>query len=206
MPRLRFALIPVLVALAALPAAADDVSMDASQAESGTYRLETAHTQILFSIRHIGLTDYYGRFDKMSGTLNYNSGQPEHSAVSISIDTGSIDTPSARLNDTLKGADVFNTVKFPDATFKSTGLKRIDASHGTITGDLTMRGVTKPVTLNVTFTGVERNPLDDSRVLGFHAETTIKRSDFGITGMVWEPLVGDDIKIIIEAMFQRESE
>lgn len=206
MPRLRFALVPVLAVLLAMPAAADDVSMDASQAESGAYRLETSHTQILFSIRHMGLTEYYGRFDKMSGTLNYNAGQPEHSAVNVTIDTGSVDTPSARLNDTLKGADVFNTEKFPQATFKSTGMTRTDASHGTITGDLTIRGVTKPVTLNVTFTGTENDPLDDSRVLGFHAETTVKRSDFGITGMVWEPLVGNDIHIIIEAMFQRESE
>jgi polyisoprenoid-binding protein YceI len=206
MPRLRLALVPVLAALLAMPAAADDVSMDASQAESGAYRLETSHSQILFAIRHMGLTEYYGRFDKMSGTLNYNSGQPEHSAVSVSIDTASVDTPSARLNDTLKGADVFNTAKFADATFKSTAMRRIDAGHGTITGDLTIRGITKPVTLNVTFNGTENNPLDDSRVLGFHAETTIKRSDYGMTGMIWEPLVGDDIRIIIEAMFQRESE
>ncbi len=75
-----------------------------------------------------------------------------------------------------------------------------------ITGDLTIRNVTKPVTLDVIFTGTELNPLDDSRVLGFEATATIKRSDFGMTGMVWEPLVGDDIKITIEAMFQRESE
>jgi len=193
-------------ALLAGPAAAGDVSMDASQAESGAYRLETAHSQILFSIRHLGLTEYYGRFDKMSGTLNFNAGAPEHSAVSVTIDTASVDTPSARLNDTLKSDSVFDTTKFPEATFKSTALTRSDASHGTITGDLTIRGVTRPVTLNVTFTGTESDPLDDSRVLGFEASATIKRSDFGMTGMIWEPLVGDDIHLIIEAMFQRESE
>jgi len=204
MPRIA-ALVTLALAISA-PALADDVSMDAAQAPSGTYQLETAHSQVLFSIRHIGLTQFYGRFDKMSGTLNFNAGQPEHSAVSVAIDTASVDTPSARLNDTLKGADVFDTAKFPQATFKSTSLTRIDASHGTITGDLTIRGVTKPVTLKVTFLGTELNPLDDSRVLGFHGETTIKRGDFNITGMVWEPLVGDDIDITIEAMFQRESE
>lgn len=203
---LRIAAIVGLALLAGPALADDDVSMDASQAPSGTYRLETAHSQVLFSIRHIGLTDYYGRFDKMSGTLNFNAGEPEHSAVSVTIDTGSVDTPSARLNDTLKSADVFDTEKFEDATFKSTAMTRSDASHGTITGDLTIRGVTKTVTLNVTFLGTEKNPLDDSRVLGFHGETTIKRSDFGMTGMIWEPLVGDDIEIIIEALFQRESE
>ena len=80
---------------------------------------------------------------------------------------------------------------------------RTDATHGTITGDLTIRDVTKPVTLDVTFTGTELNPLDDSRVLGFQATATIKRSDFGMTGMIWEPLVGDDVKLIIEAMFQQ---
>jgi polyisoprenoid-binding protein YceI len=202
----RIAAFVMLTLLLSSPALADDVSMDASQAQSGTYRLETAHSQILFSIRHIGLTEFYGRFDKMGGSLNFNAGAPEHSAVSVTIDTGSVDTPSPRLNDTLKSADVFSADKFPQATFKSTSMTRSDSTHGTITGDLTIRGVTKPVTLNVTFLGTELNPLDDSRVLGFHGETTIKRSDFKITGMVWEPLVGDDIKIIIEAMFQRESE
>ncbi len=205
MLRLRMAVI-ALAALLAAPALAGDVSMDASQAESGAYRLERAHTQVLFAIRHMGLTEYYGRFDRVSGTLNYNSGQPEHSAVSVRIDTASVDTPSARLNDTLRGADVFDTAKFPDATFTSTAMTRTDAMHGTMTGDLTIRGITKPVTLDVTFEGTGSDPLDDSRVLGFHAEATIKRSDYGMTGMIWEPLVGDNIRIIIEAMFQRESE
>jgi polyisoprenoid-binding protein YceI len=205
MVRLRIALV-LVAALLAAPALAGDVSMDASQAESGAYRLEAAHSQILFSIRHMGLTNYYGRFDKMSGTLNFNAGAPDRSAVSVAIDTGSVDTPSARLNETLKGPSVFDTEKFPEAAFKSTSMTRTDESHGTITGDLTIRGITKPVTLAVTFEGTERDPLDDSRVLGFHATATIKRSDFGMTGMIWEPLVGDDIHIIIEAMFQRESE
>lgn len=194
------------VALFAGPARADDVSMNASQAGSGTYKLETSHSQLIFSIRHIGLTDYYGRFDKMSGTLNFNANQPEHSAVSITIDTSSVDTPSDRLNTELKSPSTFDTAHFPQATFKSTALKRSDATHGTITGDLTIRNVTKPVTLEVTFNGTELNPLDNGRALGFHATTIIKRSDFGITGMVWEPLVGDDVKLTIEAMFQRESE
>jgi polyisoprenoid-binding protein YceI len=194
-----------LTSIFATPALADDASKDSSKAPAGAYKLETSHSQIVFSILHIGLTDFYGRFDKLSGTLNYNPAAPEHSAVSIAIDTTSIDTPSSRLNDELKNS-IFDTAHFPGATFKSTSIKRTGPDTGQITGDLTIRNVTKPVTLDVTFTGTESNPLDNSRVLGFHATATIKRTDFGMTGMVWEPLVGDDIKLIIEAMFQRESD
>jgi len=201
---LRIAVL-ALAAIFATPALADDVSMDASKAPAGTYKLETAHSQVLFYVKHIGLTDYYGRFNKVSGTLNFNPAAPEHSAAAINIDTTTLDTPSDALNSTLKSS-LFDTAHFSSATFKSTSMTVTGRDRGQITGDLTIRGVTKPVTLDVTFTGTELNPLDNSRVLGFHATGTIKRTDYGMTGMIWEPLVSDDIKLIIEAMFQREAD
>jgi polyisoprenoid-binding protein YceI len=203
MPRRVAAL--CLTMCAAVPALAQ-VSKDPTQAPSGTYALETAHSQVLFSISHIGLTDFHGRFDRLSGTLKFNAQDPARSAVSIAIDTGSVDTPSDRLNDELMGPTVFDAANAPQATFTSTAIVRTGPSTGTITGDLTIRKVTKPVTLDVVFTGTENNPLGDSRVLGFHATATIKRTDFGITGMVWEPMVGDEVTLTIEAMFNRENE
>jgi polyisoprenoid-binding protein YceI len=186
-------------------AQAAGVSMDPAAAPGGTYQLETAHSQLLFAIEHFGLTEYYGRFDRLSGTLNYNAAKPEASSVSVSVETGSVDTPSDRLNAELSGPNVFDAAKFPDATFKSTSVTRTGPGTGTITGDLTLHGVTKPVTLDATFTGTAEMPMGGSNALGFSANATIKRSDFGLTGMTWNAFVGDNVKLIVVAMFQRGS-
>lgn len=193
-------------ALVALAGPAIASSGDPKQAPTGSYSLETRHSQVLFAIPHLGITDYYGRFDKLSGTLNYNSGAPEKSSVNISIDMSSIDMPSHELMGELMGAGVFNTASFPAATFKSTAIARTGPNTGTITGDLTLHGVTKPVTLDVTFGGVTADPFSGADDVGFHATATIKRTDFGITGMVWEQIVGDDVKLTIEAMFQHKKD
>src|SRR5512146_2088669 len=106
----------VFAALLAMPAAAQ-VSTDPARAPAGSYRLEGAHSQVLFSILHGGLTDYYGRFDKLSGTLTFDPAQLEGSSVAIAIDTAGIDTPSAALNNELRGPDVFDSEKFGTAMF-----------------------------------------------------------------------------------------
>jgi len=183
-------------------AAAQGVSMDPAQAPSGTYQMETAHSQLLFAIKHFGLTDFYGRFDRLSGTLTYDAAKPEASGVTVKIETGSVDTPSDALNNELSGPDVFDAGKFPEATFKSTSIVRTGPDTGTITGDLTLKGVTKPVTLNATFTGAADRPMGGGHALGFSATATIKRSDFGLTGMMWNSFVGDDVKLIVVAMFE----
>jgi polyisoprenoid-binding protein YceI len=193
-----------LLALAA-PAAAQS-SSDPRQAPAGSYSLETRHSQLLFAIPHLGITDYYGRFDKMSGTLSWNPGAPEKSAVSIIIDMTSVDTPSRELIGELMGPNVFNATSFSTATFKSTAVTRTGPTTGTITGNLALHGVTKPVTLDVTFGGVAQDPFSGADDIGFHATATLKRTDFGITGMVWENIVGDDVKLTIEAMFQHKKD
>jgi polyisoprenoid-binding protein YceI len=193
-----------LLALAA-PAAAQS-SSDPRQAPAGSYSLETRHSQLLFAIPHLGITDYSGRFDKMSGTLSWNPGAPEKSAVSILIDMTSVDTPSRELIGELMGPNVFNATSFSTATFKSTAVTRTGPTTGTIAGNLALHGVTKPVTLDVTFGGVAQDPFSGADDIGFHATTTLKRTDFGITGMVWENIVGDDVKLTIEAMFQHKKD
>jgi polyisoprenoid-binding protein YceI len=196
------------IALAALvccaPALAQDVSKDPSQAPRGSYRLEARHSQLLFAIGHAGLTEFHGRFDKLSGSLDFNPNQPEKSDVDVTIDMTSADTPSNELNNVLKGEDVFDADKFPTATFKSTSVTRTGADTGRIAGTLTLRGIAKPVTLDVTFNGAGPDPLNGKPALGFRGTATVKRSDFGITGMIWEPLVSDSVTLTIEAMFDRE--
>ena len=205
MQRLSLAALAVCFALAA-PGAAAGVAMNPAQAPNGAYRLDSMHSVVLFSVRHMGLTEYYGRFDNVSGTLDYDGNEPDRSHVTVTIAMDSADTPSALLNRDLKGAGVFDAAKFPQARFVSTGIVRTGADHGRITGNLTIRNVTKPVTLDASFAGTARNALDDAPTLGFHATATIKRSDFGLTGMVWSPLVGDDVTLTIEAVFEQESQ
>lgn len=190
---------------AMFPAAAQSVSKDPVRAPSGAYEVDPhGHTQMLFSILHLGLTDYYGRFDKVSGTLNYDGNQPEHSSLSITIDTSSVDMPSDRLTGELKGPSVFNSQQFPTANFKSTAVTRTGPDTGRVAGLLTIGSVTKPVTLDVTFNGGEQNPTGNGYALGFRATATIHRSDFGLNTMSWSTYVSDDVHLIIEAMFDQQ--
>ena len=180
---------------------ADGVSTDPKKAPAGAYQVETHHTLVLFAIPHLGLTDYYGRFEKISGTLNFNPGAPEKSSVDVSIDTSSANVMSAELINELVGPAVFDSAHFPTATFKSTSIERTGSTTGKMTGDLTIHGVTKPVTFDVTFNGGLQAPIGNSYEIGFHATSTVKRSDFGLDKMMWKSFVGDDVKLIIEALF-----
>ena len=194
----------LLVASLGSTAFAADVSKDPAKAPSGTYKLETEHSLVLFSVLHLGLTDYYGRFDKLEGSLSFDGNAPEKSGTTITIDTASVDTPSTRLNDILKDGSVFSSTEFPTATFKSSTITRTGPDTGRIEGILTIKGVTKPVVLDAVFRGGGPNPVNGNYALGFHATGTIKRSDFGMSGAIWSPFVSDDVTLIIEAMFEQE--
>ncbi len=201
----RIALITCLTSLAfAGLARADGVSTDPRNAPAGAYQIETHHTQVLFAIPHLGITDYYGRFEKVSGTLNFNPGAPEKSSVSVAIETASANVVSEQLINEIVGPSVFDSAHFPTATFKSTSLERTGPVSGKMTGDLTIHGVTKPVTFDVTFNGGLPAPMGAAYDIGFHATATIKRSEFGLDKMMWASFVGDDVKLIIEAMFQQQ--
>ncbi len=198
-------LFAVLVAVTLTSSAsAADISKDPAKAPSGTYKLETEHSQVLFSVVHTGLTNYYGRFDKLQGSLSFDGNAPEKSGAVITIDTASVDTPSARLNDILRDTSVFSSTQFPTATFKSSTITRTGPDTGRIEGILTLKGVTKPVVLDAVFHGGGANPVNGNYALGFHATTTIKRSDFGMTSAIWSPFVSDDVTLTIEAMFEQE--
>lgn len=190
--------------LAIAQSAHADVSTDPKRAPSGSYMLEPRHTQVLWAIPHYGITEFYGRFEKASGTLSFSAGSPEKSAVNVTIQMSSLSTQNGPLTTELIGNGVFDASKFPTATFKSASIQRTGPTTGKITGDLTLHGVTKPVTLEATFGGGLVDPLSGSNDLGFHATTTIHRADFGISGMSWDSLVGGDVKLIIEALFVQQ--
>jgi len=192
--------------LFAASAANAQVSTDPKLAPAGAYQLETRHTQVLFAIPHFGITNYYGRFDKASGSLNFDPSDPAKSAVSVTIDTNSVDMMSQELMKTVQQAALFDSGDFPQATFKSTSATRTGPNTGTVTGDLTIKNITKPVTFTVTYNGGLKSPLNNAYDIGFHATATIKRSDYNMTNMIWSPMVGDEVQLIIEAMFTQAKE
>jgi polyisoprenoid-binding protein YceI len=178
------------------------VSQNPEKASPGAYQLEERHTQVLFAIKHLALTDFYGRFDKISGALTFDTRHPEASTISVTIDMSSIDTPNAELNGELK--DIFNVAQFPTATFKSTAIAVTGPTTGKITGDLTLNGITKPITLDATFSGSRENPMNGAAALGFSATAVVHRADFKLDQMMWSGAVGEDVSLIVNAMFEQK--
>lgn len=194
---LRSSLMAALLATTALPALADEVSTNPLSAPKGKYKVDPSHTAVLFCIRHNGISDYCGRFNAISGAMTFNGSQPEKSSVAIEIDMNSLDTPSDKLDGELK-ASFFETAKFPKATFKSTAIKVTGKNEGEITGDLTLHGVTKPVTLKATFGGGKMHAFANTYVVGFSGMGKLKHADFGFPEVVWRSFIGDEVTLYIE--------
>jgi polyisoprenoid-binding protein YceI len=167
-------------------------------AQIETYKLEKPHTQIIFSVSHLGFSHSYGKFTDYDGTIVFDRGQPEKSKVDVVIKTASIEMNDQKWNDHMKNADFFNVEKFPDMTFKSINilLDKDDKNEAKISGELTILGVTKTVTLDVEFNKADKHPMKDIMMAGFSATGKIKRSDFGMNYGL--PMVGDEVEMIIE--------
>jgi polyisoprenoid-binding protein YceI len=181
---------PIFAALVALAVAAP--------ASATTYTLDPNHTQVQFVWNHYGFTNLTAQFGKVDGTLEFDAADPTKSSVTATIGLASVDTNSKKLDEKLVGSDYFDVAKFPTATFKSTRVEKGAApDHLSVTGDLTLHGVTKPVTLDVTVTKVGEHPMRKAPAAGFDATATIKRSEFGITSYL--PMAADEVKLHIVA-------
>ena len=176
---------------------------DFAAVQPGDYVLEPVHTRILFSLSHMGFSTWYGDFTHATGTARIDPAHPAASTVEVSVPTASVSTTNPTLDGELKGADWLDAAKFPVITFKSRRLSVTGPNQGQIVGDLTLHGVTKPVTLQVQFHGAGPNPMTHAFTAGFDATGTIKRSDFGVTKYL--PMVGDDVTLIISAAFERKA-
>ncbi len=169
----------------------------AGPANAAEYAIDPAHTQANFRINHMGFSTIWGRFNEESGVIVFDPDNVEASSVDIVIQTASVDTNHHDRDEHLRSPDFFNSAEFPEMTFKSTSITKTGENTGTMTGDLTLLGVTKPVTLDVVFNKVGTYPWDDStEVVGFSATTVIDRADFGMTYGAED---GDNIEINIEA-------
>ncbi|MGB4101512.1 MAG: YceI family protein [Alphaproteobacteria bacterium] len=189
-------------ALAATAPQATNPSADLAAIPAGKYVIDPTHTNVLFRIAHLGFSGYLGRFNTIEGTVELDPKALDKSRLEVAIDPASIDTNNSKLETELRDA-AFEVGKFKVITFKATKLTQTDATHGTIVGDLTLHGVTKPVTLSVTLNGAGPHPMNKKPTIGFSATGMMKRSEFGI--MNWLPMVSDDVQLIIEAELQQAS-
>jgi polyisoprenoid-binding protein YceI len=170
-----------------------------AKAGAATYTIDKAHSEVTFQVRHL-LTKVRGRFSDFDGAISFDPARPEASAVQATIQAGSIDTNEPQRDAHLKSGDFFDVEKFPTLAFTSRGVTRKSDETYEVSGDLTIHGVTRPVTLAVTSLGTARDPWGVDRV-AFEAETTVNRKDFGLN---WNAaletggfLVGDDVKIML---------
>jgi polyisoprenoid-binding protein YceI len=197
----RSLLLGTAAAVLALPAAAADASKNAKSAPKGVYEMDASHTTLTFCVVHMGLSNYCGRFNKSEGTLSFNGAEPQKSKLDVKIDVASVDTTSDKLDEKLRG-EFFKATENPTATFKSTKITVTGENAGEIAGELTLRGVTKPVTLKATFNGGLMHPFSNAYAIGFSAEGKFKRSDFGLTDVSWSNFVADEITLQIDSEFQ----
>lgn len=182
-----------LLMFCALPARAADVKAQTPD----TYLFDPLHTEVHFSVDHLGFSNPMGRFDTVHGGFTFDAKHPEKSTVDVTIDTKGVDMgASDTWNTALKSESFFNVKKFPTMTFKSTKIRKTGAKTGTVTGDLTLLGVTKPVTLKVTYNRSGTHPYNRNFIAGFSATAKLKRSDFGMTYGI--PGVGDVVTIMIQ--------
>ncbi|MGH8444447.1 MAG: YceI family protein [Solimonas sp.] len=159
------------------------------------YDLEPNHTFPRFAINHLGFSTFHGQFNKTSGTATIDTAKKTGS-VDVTIDVSSVSTGVAKLDEHLQSPDFFNTAKYPTITFKSTSFKFDGDKLDKVTGDLTLLGVTKPVTLDVEHFVCKDHPMTKKPACGADLEGKIKRSDWGMTTYV--PAVGDEVELSIE--------
>ena len=190
------------LALVAVPASAQL----ATDVPAGTFKVDPAHASLTWRVLHMGLANYTARFTKLDATLTLDPAKPEAAKLTATIDPASIKTdypfPEKENFDKVlfESAKWFNGGVAKSITFTSTGVKMTGAKTADVTGDLTLLGVTKPVTLKVTFNGgMASHPFSKKPAVGFSATGTVKRSEFGMTNGI--PVVSDDVNLVIEAEF-----
>lgn len=199
---LRMLALSAVVCSPAVASAQTPADSKPADVKPGSYVVEPQHTQIEFAVSHMGFTTYFGRFSNASGTLSLKPKDPAGSTLHISVPADSISTTSGKLDAELKGDQWFNAAKYPQIVFQSTSVKQTGAGKADVMGQLTMHGVTRPVTLHAHFMGAGVNPLDKKYTVGFEASGAVKRSDFGINTYV--PLIGDQVSLTLSGAFERQ--
>lgn len=175
-----------------------------SRAESEAYKIDPVHSSVGFTLRHL-VSKFSSSFTKVTGTVNYDAAAPEKSSVDATIEIASVNTASEKRDNHIKSPDFFDATKFPVATFKSKSWKKTGENTFAVTGDLTIKDVTKEVVLATELVGSGPG-MGGAMLTGWSATTTIKKSDFGLAGpAMLSKALGDDvtINISIEAGYKK---
>ena len=211
MKKLNIAVASVLTLTAAVAIAQTTAAPPASDAQSaraqtaslvqaGTYKIDPNHTQVVWSVDHMGFSRLYGMVGSMSGTLELDPARPAEAKLAVDIPLSGLTVTSAGFGQHLQTGDLFDVAKFPTARFVSRSVS-VSGQQATITGDLTLRGVTKPVVLEAQFYGAGANPMSKAQTVGFSARGQLKRSDFNLGFAV--PAVSDVVDLEITAAFEK---
>jgi polyisoprenoid-binding protein YceI len=174
-----------------------------------SYKIDQAHSQIQFTVRHMMISKVRGWFEKFDGTIELNEQEPGKSSVDIHIEANSINTREPQRDGHLRSPDFLDAEKHPYLTFKSQRVEVLDSMHAKLYGDLTIKGIARPVVLEVEYTGQAKSPFGGTS-FGFNGHTVFNRKDWGLewnraleTGGM---LVGDDITVDIELELIKETE
>ena len=189
---------PILGAALLLSAASAQETPDISSISSGEYVMDKTHGYVTFSYSHLGYSHPILRFDDVEASVTLDTGNPAASSLNVAIDPASVNSGIEKFDTHLKSGDMFDVESYPGITFTSTA---IDLDAGTLTGDLTIKDVTKPVTLDVTLNGAGEHPMKGSDHFGITATATVDRRDWGLD--YFAPAVGTDVDIRIEAEFEK---
>jgi len=178
-------------------------STDLSTIPSGDYRLDPTHVSIVFSISHYGFSQLTGTFDRIEGELEFNAHVPIDSRLRIAVDASSADANNEMLETLLAGQEFLDAGAYPEIIFQSNNIDVTGPASGQITGMLTIRGMSHPVTLDATLNGYGTNGLTLQRTLGFSATTTLSRAQWGMTA--FPTMLGDEIFLRIEVEFLKRN-
>ena len=159
-----------------------------------TFAVDTVHSTVLYKVKHLNVSHAYGRFNNISGSFAIDPADPANSKFEFTVKTDSIDTGNQGRDNHLKGPDFFNARQFPTITFKSKSVESAGKDAYKVTGDLTLHGVTKEVTLKVDHTGAGAG-MRGEKISGIHTELGLKRSDFGMKNMMGA--VADDVTVVV---------
>jgi polyisoprenoid-binding protein YceI len=180
------------------------MSATATATAARTFVIDKAHSEAIFQVRHL-VTRVRGRFTDLGGTVTFDEASPERSSVTFTIRAASVDTGTPDRDAHLRSEDFFHVEKYPEITFVSAAVKASGGNAYQITGDLTIRGVSRRITLPVTYLGKAKDPWGNEKA-GFETEVSINRKDFGL---VWNAaletggfLVGDEVKISVSIQAQ----
>jgi polyisoprenoid-binding protein YceI len=161
-----------------------------------TFQVDSVHSTMVFKVKHLGASNFYGRFNDISGKLVLDAGDAKKSSVAIDVKTESVDTGNSKRDQHLKGPDFFAAKEFAAISFKSTEVKKAGEGELEVKGQLTLHGVTKDLTVKVTQTGTGKDPFNPAgKRAGFETTFKIKRSDFGMKNML--DALGDEVEITV---------